>query len=448
LYLGIENRFNREYFGRRRDHHSGLWFGSLYPRLVAHLASLVRSHHPYLTFTYSHGGYRRLLADAGLPAARLYGFEPDYRRPQRIVDLREAGQIRDVTRALGGRLRYLPPAVYRWMVPSFAVIAGRQARPASWLEELAGEAAGQLGAAAGEFRIQAVTVNRKNKISLFLHIPGRQPADFVLKIPLVPEVARWLTNNHRVLSALAGRLPPDSPLLALLPQELFRVKSGAKEAFGEAVCQGRPWAEQLDRCRDQAVVRRVASLVAQVSGIEAAAVGISEIGPDLKTRISFLRRLLGSLAADLLPALDRVEERLSPGPELFLRKGDFSLSNTFLDGGKVTGLIDWDESGPTPFPLTALADFLFSYCWHYQRARRSETLAALFQGDFASLPPELAIDRLLEDLGRTREDLAVGTLSSWVDHAYHELKFETFRYSRSRQEELLLRPCRLFIDSA
>ncbi len=47
LFVGIENRYSREYFRGRRDHHSYLRFTSLYPRFLAHIVSLCLSHKPY-----------------------------------------------------------------------------------------------------------------------------------------------------------------------------------------------------------------------------------------------------------------------------------------------------------------------------------------------------------------------------------------------------------------
>lgn len=78
LYVGIENRLSYEYFGQRRDHHSGLWFGSLLPRFAATLYSLAASRQPYRTYTYGHRGVRRLFSEAGFNSVDIFGFSDGY----------------------------------------------------------------------------------------------------------------------------------------------------------------------------------------------------------------------------------------------------------------------------------------------------------------------------------------------------------------------------------
>ena len=64
LVIGIENRIGIWFFFGRQDH-SYLPFTSLLPRAVASLVTRIVRGHPYDTYTYTHRGYRRLLATAG-----------------------------------------------------------------------------------------------------------------------------------------------------------------------------------------------------------------------------------------------------------------------------------------------------------------------------------------------------------------------------------------------
>lgn len=95
LYIGIENRFGATYFLGAKDH-SGLPFTSLVPRRLA--STLVRRYRPksdhtasrllsnanwpdYRTYTYSLGGYKRLLRNAGFRSVEACWVWPDYNVP-------------------------------------------------------------------------------------------------------------------------------------------------------------------------------------------------------------------------------------------------------------------------------------------------------------------------------------------------------------------------------
>ena len=91
LYLAIENRLGFKYFlGKRDEHTDGLRFTTVLPRWAADLVSRLAGQGPYLTHTYSAGGYRRLLRRAGFQSARLYLALPDYRHPRFLIPSRGA----------------------------------------------------------------------------------------------------------------------------------------------------------------------------------------------------------------------------------------------------------------------------------------------------------------------------------------------------------------------
>lgn len=84
IYVGIENRYALNYFLGSPDHHSGLLFGSLLPRTMANIYSKYLKHTPYRTYTFSHGGYRRLFNDAGLNILLATFMYPSYQFPTYI----------------------------------------------------------------------------------------------------------------------------------------------------------------------------------------------------------------------------------------------------------------------------------------------------------------------------------------------------------------------------
>jgi SAM-dependent methyltransferase len=90
LYIGIENRFGRQYLRGAVDH-TGLRYTSLLPRPLASLASrrakpkefAYRGARPgYRTYTYGARGYVRLLEGAGFASVAIFCAEPSYDLPR------------------------------------------------------------------------------------------------------------------------------------------------------------------------------------------------------------------------------------------------------------------------------------------------------------------------------------------------------------------------------
>jgi len=119
-----------------------------------------------------------------------------------------------------------------------------------------------------------------------------------------------------------------------------------------------------------------------------------------------------------------------------------TLSNVFLVGGHVSGLIDWDETETSRLPLATYADLLFSWLWQREGMRRADGLAMLAGGAFDDMPRALAVRETLSRLDCDADDLAAGAVASWLDHAYHELMHPVFRYQPDRLRGLLVEPCR------
>ena len=91
-----------------------------------------------------------------------------------------------------------------------------------------------------------------------------------------------------------------------------------------------------------------------------------------------LADLLTRTDPGLAPALADVKDLLGDGAvSAALRKGDGSLSNVLAAQGRISALIDWDDSVLTRHPLSGLTDLLFSWAWHRPGASRADTLTAL-----------------------------------------------------------------------
>ncbi len=135
LYLAIENRLGFKYFlGKRDEHTDGLRFTTVLPRWAADLVSRLAGLGLYRTYTYSAGGYRRLLRRSGFQTARFYLALPDYRHPRFLIPTRDASfqyvldnHLRShpkvptplfLLASLGARLR-----LHELLSPAFAIVA-------------------------------------------------------------------------------------------------------------------------------------------------------------------------------------------------------------------------------------------------------------------------------------------------------------------------------------
>ncbi len=374
---------------------------------------------------------------AGLSVVRRWAVEGRADGPRSWVDLDDPSAVAEHRRQAKDAARRLPPALYRMTAPHLALTASRGPAGASWLEGALAEAARTLGLAAGSWRASPPQALRKGKLILTLNADDGR--GWIVKVPLRDDVAAAMGHGQGILELLLAKLSPDDRLRRLLPAQALDVEHHGLRLHLERLCEGRPWAAERPApgLRQAGIVEVMKVLTAQ----DPAACGLDD-------RHNTLLHAPDDLAGLLEPAesetLRRAAALLDDGraPRLHLRKGDLSLSNVFLDGGRISGLIDWDETGVTRHPLAPLGDLLFSWLWQLEGWSRARSLATLAGGRFVDLPPTLDVPGLLAALDRGPDDLARGALASWLEHAYHELQHPVFRCREDRVDALLVQPCR------
>jgi len=155
LLIGIENRFGLDFFRGNRDH-SGLPYTSLVPRAMASLMLNLNSrvHYrtqaslgkQYRTYTYSEGGYRRLLSDAGFAKLSSYWADPGYNQPYSLIPLEIPDWVRQHAadslnhpgpaprRSWKRRARKLAIPFFQPFVSDFVLIAPKQSGPSTELQ--------------------------------------------------------------------------------------------------------------------------------------------------------------------------------------------------------------------------------------------------------------------------------------------------------------------------
>ena len=444
IYIGIENRHSREYFGRRPDSHSTIWFGSLYPRWMANLVSLLTHHRPYLTYTYSQNGYRKLLNEAGFNRSRFFAMEPMYRRPTNIVNLGETEEIRNFVGRSNSRVRHMPPGLYARTCPSFGIVASQDSDPSSWVYGAASDFLNKTGLSQATHRVCSIKANRKNKFIIQIANEHDPRNGYVLKTPLNDTAREFMANNREGLNHLHAMLdaqPDGDRIKRLLPRHVFEGKYNGQAYFVETACNGRSWSDVASNA-DGEILDNLVEVMAVLSKLDFGDVSKEKLSANFRKKVDYLRPLVNYENRDGCCALDRITDRVLDAIDRYngpahLRKGDHTMGNIFIEGSQLTGLIDFDEHGATCFKLTDFAELVFSCSRIRGGVFWADSAQALVERQYDKLPASLKIEQRLTKLGSDPDELALAALSAWVNHVYYGLQHESTRYNAKAVTVLL-----------
>jgi hypothetical protein len=280
----------------------------------------------------------------------------------------------------------------------------------------------------------------KDKLTVSFLKNGR--ASSFLKIPLTKTSSRGLEDAAKMITQLQSSLPEDQSLRKLIPSSVIPVEATNCRAWLESSCKGVPLASITDTSAKLKVADDVARIVRIISKLNKFTPKLPTLGPNTHSRYS-LFSLLAPQEPELTTIMSHIYTMLDGElPQSLLRKGDFSLNNILINNGVISGLIDWDECGTTKFHLANLADFMMSWMWHVEGLSRAASLDILLSGNYSTFDSGFDIQHLLDIAGGSKRDLALGTLESWSDHTYHELKYLFMRTKPMRTSTLLTQPLR------
>lgn len=379
-------------------------------------------------------------AASGLVVAKRWALEGRSDGPRSWVDLDDPAAVAQHRRLARDVARRLPSPLYRLTAPQYALTATRGPAGAAWIEGALRLAARELALHDGRWRASTPQALRKGK--LIVTLISDDGRSWIVKVPLRDDVAAPMRHSQCVLDSLLASLAPDAPLRRYLPAQALAVEHRGRWLHLESFCAGRAWA--AERPGPPPATTGIDVVLRDLIELDPASSGLDDGHDILPAAVDDLAGLLQRHDPNAVAALRRAAEHLVTGrsPQLHLRKGDLSLSNVFLEGGRVSGLIDWDETGTTRQPLAPLADLLFSWLWQRVGWSRTRSLVALAGGRIDELPASLGVADLLTSLGYGPDDLARGALCSWIEHAYHELQHPVFRCREDRISALLVEPCR------
>ena len=93
LYVGIENRLSYKFFAGAPDPHIWIKFVPVLPRIVSDAVCKLKIGDRYRPYTYSHLGYRKLLAQAGFREVEMLTVFPSYHDPKEIISLNSKSEL-------------------------------------------------------------------------------------------------------------------------------------------------------------------------------------------------------------------------------------------------------------------------------------------------------------------------------------------------------------------
>lgn len=370
LFVAIENRFGYGYFGRRPDHHSGLWYASLLPRFVANLYSLISSRRPYRTYTYSFSGYARLLREAGFPVQEFIGLSPGYSHLSELIPLRTRGGLWRAPRSRG--LDAIRRG--RHFVPAFGMICSQKESDRSSLaERLSNAIARGFAHENGQVVFSSFRVTGKHK-GIVAGSMGK--TSFVVKIPFSEAVAPACEVNYAFLEA--SRSNPR--LSELLAEPLGRGEIGRLSYFVERQARGKPLSAALAASDSAVFFPSISKLLEAMNPGPCTTEALAPSGEVFRLQVlepleQVRQALEGSQLADRLRHYFEEQLgdlRVSRG----VAHGDLSVSNLFVEGENVSTLVDWDGVDHAGLPMLDSLNYVDSVRRHTEPARTAASNVA------------------------------------------------------------------------
>ncbi len=436
MYIGIENRYSRLYFGKRPDHHSFIWFGSLYPRLIAHIVSMIQSHRPYLTFTYSEKKMEKLIREVGFQYKKCYGLEPMYRTPNNIFNLDKKNEIEVQRTSNDITAHYLPNWLYKKTIASYGYIGSVSHSPKPWVEAVVVDFLHKQKLSASEFQIKTIKSNYKEKLTIFVEKISDKEMFYVIKVPITPKVEEPIVNNFRYLQILQDKIKDRETFVYLskvLPKPILASEYNGQKYFVETGCGGVTL--KTNHSLDSDALKELSLIFKEFNEINFEQIENSVLIDEYKNKFNYLEKFLQTdlqksvfekITSNILYSLSKVDR------QLYLRKADFSMSNILVDGLRVSGIIDFDETSLSPFKSKNFSEFLLSYSRYRNNIFWSEAIVMILDKKLDKFSSKLHIEKTLELLDSDLDELGITVQLSWLNHVYYMTQFEAGRYSKQR----------------
>jgi SAM-dependent methyltransferase len=355
LFIAIENRLGYGYLAGQPDHYCGLRYASLLPRALATVYTMLKSRHPYRTYTYSYLGYERLITEAGFARCGFLGLTPGISHLSELIPYDDRGG------------RWLPRHPADWkervrasklFVPGLGIVASaaQVVNGTSLVERIAREIEGGAGEANARLRLSGLKITGKAKAVAKGTLGERA---VVLRIALNQQAAISEQANHDALTRIAkdggalARMTP-APIAAGNVQ-------GVRYCVEEEV-KGTAMDQELRRSETGGYLSQVGQLLREMNPGLTARSSVSLEMEEFAREVDEPLDRLGAAIEDeglIATAREIMAALLLGTPVRYgLTHGDLNPENVLVAGGKITGVVDWEDWSPRGLPILDVINFV------------------------------------------------------------------------------------------
>jgi SAM-dependent methyltransferase/uncharacterized protein YbaR (Trm112 family) len=365
LLIGIENRFSYNGALGAIDH-SGLPYTNLMPRRVANwwLRRATHAHYrternpkrEYRTYTYGARGYRKLLANSGIPLSTIYWADPDYNQPYSLIPLSDnliADRVDTQLSEPSTPLRYGLAQVAKrilahsgalsFVVPNFVILANKAPVPerARFWQALRARIPELPDVRAPQFSFSSNPFGLKNVIRVFEE-GAREPACIIKSTTLAPNSSAACDREYEYLHIVNERFSARTDPCFSVPRPFGQIQLGSFTYQSESVAPGL----SLSRAAYPATGRRRFEILRKVlpQCIRATVQITQTLAPEDRAECvdpSWLNPP-AEVAGDP-KALAELRDLIARCPSDSVQHGDFTVENVLLDSAGTLSVIDWEH---------------------------------------------------------------------------------------------------------
>ena len=224
------------------------------------------------------------------------------------------------------------------------------------------------------------------KVTVLLVSPQGGGPVLAIKAPTTEAAAAAVERERRVLLELATTLPEE--LATTIPRAVCTVDFEGRSGLVTTAVTGTPMTRGYLRSDREAVTRQhFAALARWLHALQTATAGdMAPIDMDggVADRIRSRFRDDPAVGSDLTRLAEihaRLREHSVPRT---IVHGDLWFGNLLLHGGRVTGVVDWEDADPRGEPVRDLVRFAIAYALYLDRGTRPGRRVRGFPGLLAS----------------------------------------------------------------
>lgn len=303
-------------------------------------------------------GYQRILKTAGFSQLDIHTFRDCNTHLYRLAPLKTSQPL------LISEKENNKQSIKRstLLLPSFAFITSPSTRPQHnlidrLLEDISSQLTAKLGP--GQLLLSEHQITRKEKLAISA---SWNDEPLIIKVPFNQTAFDSESNNV----AMLNRLATTSPQPRLFARSLIQGSVDKQRYFVESKLQGTPLSQHLKQQGRLAYLEQIQDLLQLLShpyennGVKHISLVDADYHRIVQSNIERIYTANGD--AQLKNTLQNYFQKNLQGISVALgvQHGDFSVSNLFVNEGKINGLIDWETGDPFGVPLLDAINYMDS----------------------------------------------------------------------------------------